>query len=132
MIYGQPSLYMENDRVTRVPSSLMKRMGLGPDATASDLLEGREQNRNRAQSQGGGAQLEFSTGGSAVTTVVFDADGQPEQVRIQPIEIMRGYPRAAPPEGETFNRVLKRAIDRSKPFGTTVEVRDGAGVVRIK
>ena len=132
MIYGQPSLYMENDRVTRVPSSLMKRMGLGPDATASDLLEGREQNRNRAQSQGGGAQLEFSTGGSAVSTVVFDAGGQPAQVRIQPIEIMRGYPRAAAPEGETFNRVMKRAIDRSKPFGTTVEVRDGAGVVQIK
>ena len=131
LFYGQPSLYMENERLTKVPSEQMRRMGFGPENTPSDLLEGRIGNRARAFEGGGGARLEFSTGGSAINTVRFDGQGEPTEIRIQPIELMSGYPRIAPAESETFNRILKRAVDRSKPFGTTVEIRDGAGVVDI-
>jgi hypothetical protein len=43
----------------------------------------------------------------------------------------RGLPTLAEPNSEAVSVVLEMAAQGSKPFGTTVEVRDGVGMVRV-
>jgi hypothetical protein len=38
--------------------------------------------------------------------------------------------RLAEPDCEKFKQVIERARERSKPFGTRIEIRDGMGVAR--
>ncbi|MBI2986992.1 MAG: CapA family protein [Deltaproteobacteria bacterium] len=139
IIYGQPPLYLQNDEVTKLPTSMKLRMGLGIDSTAGELLEERERSRERANRAGGQRQA-FSGIGSAVHTVVFGENAELKEIRIRPTEeyIIHGrrprlsVPRLAEPGSEKFNQVIERARERSKPFGTTIEIRDGIGVVLPK
>jgi len=137
ILYGQPPLYLQNNEVTKLPTSMKLRLGLRIDSTAGELLEERERSRARATSAGGPIQA-FSGIGSAVHTVVFGQNAELREVRIYPTEeyVIRGrrprlsVPRLAEPGGEKFNQVIERAQDRSKPFGTIIEIRDGMGVAR--
>jgi poly-gamma-glutamate capsule biosynthesis protein CapA/YwtB (metallophosphatase superfamily) len=137
ILYGQPPLYLQNNEVTKLPVSMKLRLGLNIDSTAGELLEDRERNRERAVSAGGQTHA-FSRIGSAVHTVVFGENAALKEVRIHPTEeyIINGrrprlsVPRLADPEGEKFNQVIERARERSKPFGTRIEIRDGMGVAR--
>ncbi len=129
--------YINTYEVTKLPVSMKLRLGLSIDSTAGELLEDRERNRERAVNAGGQTHA-FSRIGSAVHTVVFAENAALKEVRIHPTEeyIIHGrrprlsVPRLAEPEGEKFNQVIERARERSKPFGTRIEIRDGMGVAR--
>jgi poly-gamma-glutamate synthesis protein (capsule biosynthesis protein) len=137
ILYGQPPLYLQNNEVTKLPTSMKLRLGLRIDSTAGELLEDRERNRARATSAGGPTQA-FSGIGSAVQTVVFGHNAELQEVRIYPTEetIINGrrprlsVPRLAEAGSGKFNQVIERARERSKLFGTGIEVRDGMGVAR--
>ena len=58
--------------------------------------------------------------------------GDPTELRLHPIETVRGYPRLVDGGSELFEQAMERAIGRSKSYGVTVEARDGAAVARIK
>lgn len=72
---------------------------------------------------------------SVVAVSEFDGDRLVE-VRLHPVELRyeaermahRGVPRIAPPE--TGRRILLRLQELSEPFGTTIEIEDGVGVIR--
>ncbi len=135
ILYGQPSFYLQNNEVTKLPTTMKLRLGLRIDSTAGELLEQREQNRERARRAGGQLHA-FSGIGSAVHSVVFGENAKLKEVRIYPTEeyIIHGrrprlsVPRLAEPGSEKFQQVIERARERSKPFGTTIENRDGMGV----
>jgi poly-gamma-glutamate synthesis protein (capsule biosynthesis protein) len=138
ILYGQPPLYLQNNEVTQLPSSMKLRMGLAMDSTAGELLEDRAQNRNRAAAAGGRINA-FSGIGSAVHTAVFGEKAQLKEVRIYPTEeyVIDGrrerssVPRLAEPGSDKFKAVIERAQGRSEAFGTKIEVRDGMGIVRV-
>jgi hypothetical protein len=138
IIYGQPPLYLQNNEVTRLPTSMKLRMGLNFDSTAGELLEERERSRARAI-EAGAPMNAFSRIGSAVHTVVFGEDAKLKQIRIHPIEeyIIHGrkprlsVPRLAEPGSEKFNQVIERARQRSEPYGTTIDVREGMGLIEV-
>jgi poly-gamma-glutamate synthesis protein (capsule biosynthesis protein) len=139
ILYGQPPLYLQNNEVTKLPLSMKLRLGLGIDSTVGELLEDRERNRERAVNAGGQTHA-FSRIGSAVHTVVFGAKAELKEIRIHPTEetIIDGrrprlsVPRLAEPGSDKFNQVIERARERSQAFGTTVEIRDGVGVIRVQ
>lgn len=138
ILYGQPPLYLQNNEVTQLPSSMKLRLGLKMDSTAGELLEDREQNRNRAAAAGGQIHA-FRGMGSAIHTAVFGDKAELKEIRIRPIEeyVIDGkrprlsVPRLAEPGSDRFNAVLERARERSQTFGTQIEVRDGMGIVRV-
>jgi len=135
ILYGQPPLYLQNNEVTKLPTSMKLRLGLKIDSTVGELLEQREQNRERAERAGGQTHA-FSRIGSAIHTVVLGPKAKLKEVRIQPTEeyIIEGrrprlsVPRLADAGSEKFTQVIERARERSKAFGTRIEIRDGMGV----
>ena len=137
ILYGQPPLYLQNNEVTKLPLAMKLRLGLSIDSTVGELLEDRDRNRERATSAGGQTHA-FSRIGSAVQVVVFGENAEFKEVRIYPTEeyIIQGrrprlsVPRLAEPGSEKFQQVIERARERSKSFGTTIEIRDGMGVAR--
>ena len=133
MFYGGSSLYSESLRMTQAPRSLLLRAGLDPESTPADLLEARRTSSARSRAEGGTRQ---EYGPSFINTVAFDQHGEPTEVRMYPMDPNReepkGYPRLIDVGSELFDDVLRRASDRSKPYGVTVKVRDGAGVVQLK
>ena len=116
----------------------MRRMGLGPEHTPADFLEYRESEESRAAAAGG-VRNQFSAGGSMIQRVTLDEHADVKEVNIFPIWYgaayaaggRKGVPRLAEPGSEIFERVLNRAVDRCKPFGTEVEIRKDRGVVRV-
>jgi len=68
----------------------------------------------------------------------FGENAALKEVRIHPTEeyIVHGrrprlsVPRLAEPDNEKFKQVIERTRERSKPFGTRIEIRDGMGVAR--
>ncbi len=95
----------------------------------------RNRNRERAAAAGGQTHA-FSGIGSAVQVAVFGENAELKEVRIYPTEeyIIQGrrprlsVPRLADPGSEKFNQVIERSRERSKDFGTRIEVRDGIAV----
>jgi hypothetical protein len=137
-LYGQPPLYLQNNEVTQLPSSMKLRLGLAMDSTAGELLEDREQNRNRAAAAGGQIHA-FRGMGSAIHTAIFGDNAELKEIHIRPTEeyVINGrrqrlsVPGLAKPDSERFNAVLERTRERSEPFGTEVTVRDGMGVIHV-
>ena len=62
--------------------------------------------------------------------------GTLEEVRLHPVELRyaaermahRGIPRIAPPE--TGQRILTRLRELSAPYGTTISIENGIGIIR--
>ena len=135
ILWGQPGLFLQNEQVTHVPSSLMPQLGQGPDNTAADFLEARERNEREASKS---RRDRFGPGGSAVNVVAFDLQNRIKEVRVQPLEVMggprfrKGLPRMPEPGSEVVKGVLDWVAERSKPFGTAVEVREGVGIIPVK
>ncbi len=73
---------------------------------------------------------------SVVAISRFRVSGEVAEIRLHPIELRRtarlanrGVPRLAPPE--TGLAILEELQELSEPFGTTIEIENGVGVVRI-
>ena len=136
IIHGQPGLFLQNEQVTHAPSSLMPRMNLTPEHTPSDFIDVREE-CGRRSIEAAGRPAFGATGGSAVHVVVFDDQSRVKEVRVHPMEVSggpryrRGLPLMPAPDSEVSRRVLQWAAEKAKPFGTAMEVRNGAGIVRL-
>ncbi len=138
LIYGQPSLFLQTEAVTHVPSSYMARVGAGADGLAADFLDVRAKAAAAARELGPGASEMQSSGGTAVHVCVFDQQFNLKEIRIQPLEpsagprFRRGLPLMPEPGSPISERVLNYSVEVSKTFGTPVEVRDGMGIIRLK
>ena len=135
ILYGQPSWYLQNEQVRRVPLEMMNRWGLDYDNTAADFLEARQSGEGRAGGPVVGRAFAGVRGG-AIHVIVYNEDRQLKEVQIHPLAALsgsrseRGRPLLAEPGSDVSKAVIQRAAEMSEPFGTKVEVRDGIGVVR--
>jgi poly-gamma-glutamate synthesis protein (capsule biosynthesis protein) len=133
ILWGQASFYLQNDQITKVPSAMMRRMGLSPDATASDFLRARSEGRE-------GEEPEFSAAGSMIHRVVLDPHADVKEVTVHPVWYGERFtaggrkevPQLCEPGSEMFNKVVRRAAERSKPYGTQMEILEDRSIVRVK
>ena len=146
IFYGLPSLFLQTEAVTNVPSSAMARFGLPPDATAADYLDVRADYAAMGFREGGElGRMMAGAGGTAVHVCVFDDDAELTEVRIQPLEPLGGtlyngtvprYRRSLPlmPAigSPIADRVLEYSTAVSAPFGTEFDIEHGAAIARVK
>ena len=138
LIYGQPSLFLQTEAVTHVPSSFMARVGADVDGLAADFLDARAKAAAGARELGPGASAMQSSGGTAVHVCVFDNQFALKEIRIQPLEpsdgprFRKGLPLMPEPGSPVAERILKYSVEVSKTFGTPVEVRDDMGIISLK
>jgi poly-gamma-glutamate synthesis protein (capsule biosynthesis protein) len=130
------SLSFQNSQVSRIPPSVLKRMGYGPDATAADFVAFRAGSHGRSESAGGlGAHLPGDPG-TLLQAVVFDRNCNLKEVRGYPIEkaggTRHGIGRLAEPGSEVFDRVLQRTEDRCKNLNTEFAPAGSYGVLKAE
>jgi poly-gamma-glutamate synthesis protein (capsule biosynthesis protein) len=136
ILHGIPMLFLQNNQITRMPSSSYAYWGLPPDSTVADMIEVREQ---RAQPKAGAPQQKrvYPLMPAALHTVLFDEHNQAREVRVQPFGLDRSAPRFRvdmpvwPTEAEAAETV-RQTVELSEPYGTAVENDGGVAVVKIK
>lgn len=140
IIYGQPGFDLQQSLTRRLPSSMLERLGLPPNASPYELLDIRSAGRARAAESGG----YLPPGGptpedKCMLEAVFGPGGVLEELRLHPIATpmvhsvfpRTGVPILLEPGSEQSDRALQRATELSEPFGTSVEIKDGVGVIRV-
>jgi poly-gamma-glutamate synthesis protein (capsule biosynthesis protein) len=136
MYQGKPILYslgdfiFQNETLLRMPAEAYGQYGLGPEAGVADFNARRYDNDAR----GFPADREIWEG---LVAVGAWQDRRLVDLRLYPITLGFGQPaarRGRPllAEGELARKILKDVADRSKPFGTEVQVSDAVGVVAIR
>jgi poly-gamma-glutamate capsule biosynthesis protein CapA/YwtB (metallophosphatase superfamily) len=140
ILYGQPSLWLQNEHVTHVPSSAMALLNLPEDASAADYLDSREAafTATEAAQPKWNAPGVRAAHGSAVHVATFDADGRLAEVRVHPLEMVprprprSGMPLMPEPGSPVIDEVLDLAIQKSEQLGTRLEVDQGLGVALLR
>jgi poly-gamma-glutamate capsule biosynthesis protein CapA/YwtB (metallophosphatase superfamily) len=140
IVYGQPGFDLQQQLTRRLPSSMLQRMGLAPDASPYELLDRRAEGRAHAASNGGF----LPPGGptpedKCILEAVFAPGGLLREIRLHPVGaplIQSAFPRRGVPglleaESEASEAALAKAIELSKPYGTTIEIRGGVGIIRV-
>jgi poly-gamma-glutamate capsule biosynthesis protein CapA/YwtB (metallophosphatase superfamily) len=136
ILWGLPMLYLQNNQISRLPSSSYAYWGLPPDSTVADLIEVREK---RAQPRPGAPQQArvYPLTPAGLYEVVFDAGNQATEVRIQPFALDEDAPRYRRdlplwPTDEQAAAFVNDVIPLSEPYGTQVVAEDGVAVAKIK
>ena len=133
--YGQGGGIGLGPDVTRLPSSMLQRYGLPPDAAAYELLNLRARGRQEAYEKGGYLPPGFPGGQIAERSImeaVFVA-GKLSEIRLHPCgrdegAKVPGLHRAGTAASDT---AIEQAIEFSTPFGTNVERRNGVGIISL-
>jgi len=138
ILHGLPAFFIQNEQVRQVPNQMYERWGLrAAESTPADFLDARD----HGEDHGKNIMTSFRNTdfrGSAIHTVSYDEKRNLKEVRIYPLTKISSGPRSqlGRPQWEPFTeeaqQVLERAVERSKRFGTKVEVENGVGIVRVR
>jgi poly-gamma-glutamate capsule biosynthesis protein CapA/YwtB (metallophosphatase superfamily) len=133
-LHGMPQFVFHLLQRTIAPEEQMLRCGLAPGSSASRLME------FVAESIGTGlypSQFGASApkSASAIFSLIFGPDDRVSRVEIRPVTIgwssSSGWPAFIPWPSEDHERVLAEVAQRSSVYGTTLDVEDGVGIVRV-
>jgi poly-gamma-glutamate synthesis protein (capsule biosynthesis protein) len=130
IFYSLGDFIFQNETLLRLPEDNYERYGLGTDEHVADFNAARYQNETT------GFPVNPEIWEAVVAMPTFEGD-QLVELALHPITLgfgqpawVRGRPMLA--RGELAAKILKDIVDRSKPFGTTIDVRDGVGYVRLR
>jgi poly-gamma-glutamate synthesis protein (capsule biosynthesis protein) len=126
IFYSLGNFAMMNNSLDVIPLDMFQQFGVEPgSATTPEVLQARN------AEQFGGSELFES-----VIAINRYEDGRLSEIRLYPIELgieakgaARGVPRLA--DATTGARTLARLQKLSQPFGTTIAVEKGVGVIRL-
>jgi poly-gamma-glutamate synthesis protein (capsule biosynthesis protein) len=118
---------MMNETLPFFPVTAYERFGLGNDATPADFLDARTGNGKK----GHVAHADYWQNFAATCHY---RGGKLAEIRIHPIDQGFGRPRGQRgrpvlADKEMGAKIIARVNEFSKPYGVTVENRDGTGVV---
>ena len=123
-------LFRSNETLLRLPAENYETYGLGKDAQVADFNAARYRN----ETTGFPANREIWESVIAIPTF---RNGLLTDLALHPITLgfgepawVRGRPTLA--RGELAQKILGDLIDRSAPYGTQIDVRDGVGYVRVR
>ncbi len=134
IFYGLPGFISQLMQRTRVPAEQVARLGLGSDATPSDVLD-----VTLAAFRAGLMPAEYGSGNPSGGLPLYVLDIDPRSkawsVRMYPMKSAKparlgGFPRLLPADDPTFRRVVDLLVERSAWYGTAVEIADDHAVVR--
>jgi poly-gamma-glutamate capsule biosynthesis protein CapA/YwtB (metallophosphatase superfamily) len=136
VLWGLPMLYLQNNQISRLPSSSYAYWKLPPDSTVADLLEVRA-SRAKPRPDGPQQTAVYPLMPAALYSVVFDDANQAREVRIQPFALDPDAPRYRRdlplwPDDAEAAAMVAGIIGLSEPFGTEVVAEDGVAVAKIK
>jgi poly-gamma-glutamate capsule biosynthesis protein CapA/YwtB (metallophosphatase superfamily) len=129
IFYSLGNFIFNNDTVQRQPEPAYRRQGLGPEHTPGDWGA----KRSGDDTYGFPVDPLFYR---SVAAVCSHVDGRLREIRLYPLDLgfgrpmsQRGRPLLAAPE--LSGAILDWLREVSEPFGTTIEVEDGVGVIRV-
>jgi len=129
IFYSLGDFIFQNETLDRLPAENYASYDLGPDSHVADFNDARyDMGRS-------GFPSRREIWESVIAMPRFRG-GELVEVTLHPITLgfgapawVRGRPRLA--SGELGAKILKDLIDRSEPFGTHIEVKDGVGIIRV-
>ena len=129
IFYSLGNFIMQNETLPFFPETAYKRFGLGHDATPSDFLHARTDGGKKGHEAHAGFWENF-------TVTCHFTGGKLSEIRIHPIDLGFGLPRSQRGRpvlaGDPVRtRVIDRVARLSKPYGTTIENRNGTGVITM-
>ncbi len=136
MYKGKPILYslsnfmFQNETLLRLPYENYERYGLEANNHVSDF------NARRYRNDSSGFPARRNVWESIIAKPVWQG-GELKSLTFHPIDLgfgkprqVRGRPMMADPR--LGRKIIQELADLSKPFGTTIEWKDGVGAVRLK
>ena len=130
IFYSLANFMFQNETLLRVPEENYARYNLGNDAQINDWNSKRYANDTR------GFPTEREIWESVIAYPIWDKSGL-FKIELYPISLGFGKKRTIRGRPMFANKVLSRKIindliQRSKPFGTKIEYKDGIGIINIK
>jgi poly-gamma-glutamate capsule biosynthesis protein CapA/YwtB (metallophosphatase superfamily) len=127
IFYSVGNLIFQNETVPFFPSVAYERFGLGPDATPADFLDARTGNGKKGH-------VAHQAYWENIAATCHYQGGKLSEVRIHPVDQGFGRPRGQRgrpvlASGETAAAIIARVDTLSRPYGVTVQNRDGTGIV---
>lgn len=130
IFYSLGDFVFQNETLLRLPDENYDRYGLGVNDHVADF------NRERYQNETTGFPANPEIWEAVVAMPTF-ARGEMTELALHPITLgfgkpawVRGRPMLA--RGDLAEKILNDLIERSAPFGTEIDVRDGVGYVRVR
>jgi poly-gamma-glutamate capsule biosynthesis protein CapA/YwtB (metallophosphatase superfamily) len=130
IFYSLGDFVFQNETLLRLPFDNYASYELGENQHVSDFNDARYSNDTR----GFPAQPEIW---EAVIAYPRWENGQLAGIELEPITLGHGLPRSVrgrpvPADAELGRKIIGDLIERSGRFGTTIEWRDGIGIVRVR
>ena len=130
IFYSLANFMFQNETLLRVPEENYARYNLGKDAQIHDW------NSKRYSNDTVGFPTEREIWESIIAYPIWDKSGL-FKIELYPISLGFGKKRTIRGRPMFANKVLSRKIindliQRSKPFGTKIEYKDGIGIINIK
>ena len=127
IFYSVGNLIMENETLPFFPSEAYLRFGLGAEATPADFLDARTGNGKKGHVADAGYWENLAA-------TCHYRGGQLAEIRIHPLDQGFGRPRGQRgrpvlADATLAARIIERVDKLSRPYGITVENRDGVGIV---
>jgi poly-gamma-glutamate capsule biosynthesis protein CapA/YwtB (metallophosphatase superfamily) len=127
IFYSLSNFIFQNETLLRMPEDSYEQYPLERGAQPADYLDARYDKDRRSFP----ADREYWDSIAAVTkwdgSTFFEAELHPITLGYQAPRSARGRPKLA--SGADAARILEMMVTRSKPFGATVTVRNGVGIV---
>lgn len=129
IFYSLGDFVFQNETLLRLPFDNYAAYDLGENQHVADFNDARYSN----DTSGFPAQPEIW---EAVIAYPHWADGRLAGIELEPITLGHGLARSVrgrpvPADAELGRKIIGDLIERSERFGTTIEWKDGIGVVRI-
>ncbi len=130
IFYSLGDFVFQNETLLRLPADNYEPYDLGPDNHVADF------NAARYRDETTGFPVNREIWESVIALPTF-LDGELTALALHPITLgfgepawVRGRPQLA--RGELGRKILNDLIERSAPYGTKIDVRDGVGYVRVR
>lgn len=126
IFYSLGNFLFQNDTVAKMPWDFMNKYGLDPNATVQEAMSCRSRNGTI------GLAVDPKVWHSVVASVTL-GDGKPQKVTLHPITLRMDLPvyRRGLPSFSQEEAPLRELQTLSSPFGTTISIEDGLGVLRF-
>jgi len=137
IFYSLGNFIFQNDTILRMPSDFYEQYGLDPySGTPADAFDAREKGVTRPGfPPGKWFTQEKKYWVSIAAKMQFDSD-KLSDLRLYPLVLgqekprsQRGRPMLA--EGDEASEILERVKTLSQPYGTTIQVEEEVGIVKI-
>ena len=130
IFYSLGDFVFQNETLLRLPTENYEAYGLERDNHVADF------NTSRYRNETTGFPANPEIWESVVARPTF-SDGELKELALHPITLgfgtpawVRGRPMLA--RGDLAEKILNDLIERSAPYGTEIDVRDGVGYVRVR